>query len=157
MIPGAPKVDSASRNAQGWLPERAARYCDPATLASAWGWYIYAPIDFSVALDKTRLIWTYGKHKEWFRFGPNGGAQFPHFAAEWDVQAPEDLLGKSPPFLTALPEPGLLQIWTGYFVRLAEDWSLAIRAPLICYDLAQSYGRPDQAAASHAGSSPTPI
>jgi hypothetical protein len=37
--------------------------------------------------------------------------------------------GCSPPFLTALPEPGTLQIWTGLMARTAPDWSLLIRAP----------------------------
>jgi hypothetical protein len=39
------------------------------------------------------------------------------------------LKGCSPPFLTALPEPGTLQIRTGLMVRTAPDWSQLARAP----------------------------
>jgi hypothetical protein len=47
----------------------------------------------------------------------------------FDRLAPDTLRGCSPPFLTALPEPGTLQIWTGLMARTADDWSLLIRAP----------------------------
>jgi hypothetical protein len=56
-------------------------------------------------------------------------AQFPDFAARFDKNAPASLAGCSPPFLSALPEPGTLQIWTGLMARTATDWSLLIRAP----------------------------
>jgi hypothetical protein len=129
MIPSAPPVDRASRNAQGWLPERATKYCDAATLASGWGHYLYAPMAFSVKWHKGQMIWQYGKHTEWFALGENGGAQFPGFSAAFDRIAPADLSGCAPPFLTALPEAGLLQIWTGYFVRTNPDESLWIGSP----------------------------
>jgi hypothetical protein len=56
-------------------------------------------------------------------------AQFPDFANRFDQAAPASLAGCSPPFLSALPEPGTLQIWTGLMARTATDWSLLIRAP----------------------------
>ena len=56
-------------------------------------------------------------------------AQFPDFAARFDAVAPDSLAGCSPPFLSALPEPGTLQIWTGLMARTAPNWSLLIRAP----------------------------
>jgi hypothetical protein len=56
-------------------------------------------------------------------------AQFPDFAARFDKAAPASLAGCSPPFLSALPEPGTLQIWTGLLARTVADWSLLIRAP----------------------------
>jgi hypothetical protein len=37
--------------------------------------------------------------------------------------------GFSPPFLTALPGPGIVQVWTGLFVESAEDWSVLVRPP----------------------------
>jgi hypothetical protein len=39
------------------------------------------------------------------------------------------LKGFSPPFLTALPEPGTLQMWTGLIAETAPDWHLLVRAP----------------------------
>jgi hypothetical protein len=56
-------------------------------------------------------------------------AQFPDFSRSFDNVAPGALQGCAPPFLTALPEPGAVQIWTGLMARTAEDWSLLIRPP----------------------------
>jgi hypothetical protein len=47
----------------------------------------------------------------------------------FDILAPPGLAGCSPPFLTALAEPGTVQIWSGLAVRSAADWSLHVRAP----------------------------
>jgi hypothetical protein len=55
--------------------------------------------------------------------------QYPHFRARFDEEVPEDIRGFSPPFLTGLPEPGVVQMWTGLFVRTAPGWSLLSRAP----------------------------
>jgi hypothetical protein len=56
-------------------------------------------------------------------------AQLPNYAAEFDAVAPAALKGCSPPFLTALPEPGTLQIWTGLIAQTAPDWHLLVRTP----------------------------
>ena len=55
--------------------------------------------------------------------------QYPHFRARFDEEVPEDIRGFSPPFLTGRPEPGVVQMWTGLFVRTAPGWSLLSRAP----------------------------
>jgi hypothetical protein len=55
--------------------------------------------------------------------------QFPDFSQAFDAAAPDALRGCAPPFLTVLPEPGLVQVWTGMMVRTAEDWSALVRAP----------------------------
>jgi hypothetical protein len=56
-------------------------------------------------------------------------AQFPNFSQAFDHAAPAALRGCAPPFLTALPEPGTVQIWTGLMARTAPGWSLLIRPP----------------------------
>jgi hypothetical protein len=43
---------------------------------------------------------------------------------------PDVLRGYSPPFLTALPEVGAVQIWTGLLARTRPGWSLSIRPPV---------------------------
>jgi hypothetical protein len=55
--------------------------------------------------------------------------QFPGFSKTFDAAAPAALRGCSPPFLTALPEPGFVQIWTGLMARTAPGWSLLVRSP----------------------------
>jgi hypothetical protein len=56
--------------------------------------------------------------------------QFPNYAAAFNESAPEAFHGYSPPFLTALPEPGNVQIWLGLLAKTRPGWSLAIRPPV---------------------------
>jgi hypothetical protein len=60
----------------------------------------------------------------------SGAVQFPGYAEQFDATAPAFLRGYSPPFLTALPELGGVQIWTGLLARTRPGWSLAVRAPV---------------------------
>jgi hypothetical protein len=77
--------------------------------------------------DGNDIYWQYEGVSDWLPLMPS--AQFPDFAARFNAAAPLDLQNCSPPFLTALPEPGLLQIWTGLMARTAPGWHLLLRAP----------------------------
>lgn len=114
----------ADRSALGTLPMRAARYCDAVCAASAFGWYVFPPMDLSLSFDGEAVFWTHGGLEDWL---PLEAALFPDFAARFDAAAPEAARGCAPPFLTALPEPGVVQVWTGLIARTAPDWSLLIR------------------------------
>jgi hypothetical protein len=124
LIPGCPSPQRADRSAGGMLPTRAFRYCDPVTTASAFGWYIFPPTAFSLQFDGTNVKWTYPGAEQWH---PLGTTQFPDFAAHYDEHAPPDLKGFSPPFMTAFPEPGFVQIWSGLMARTKPGWSLLVR------------------------------
>lgn len=117
----------ADRSLEGILPTRATRYCEAVTTASAFGWWLFPPLDFSVLWDGHEIYWHYGEEPEWL---PLDAAQFPHFARRFNATAPDFAQGCSPPFLTALPEPGTLQMWTGLFARTAPGWSLLLRPPV---------------------------
>jgi len=127
LLRSAPRPVRASRDAMGTLPLRACRYCEASAVASSFGWWLFPPMDFSLLWDGSRLLWTWGDRKDWFLLE---AAQFPGYAAEFDSIVPTAVRGYSPPFLTKLPEPGLVQIWTGYFARSNPDWSMLIRAPV---------------------------
>lgn len=116
----------ADRSAGGMLPTRAFRYCEAVTTASAFGWYVFPPIGFSLLWDGERVFWTFDGADDW---APLSRAQFPGFAAEFDNDAPEHIKGYSPPFVAALPEPGVVQIWSGLIARTQSGWSLLLRAP----------------------------
>jgi hypothetical protein len=116
----------AARDAMGQLPERAVRYCDAAATASSFGWLLHPPMDFSLLWDGQGIVWTWGERKDWLRLD---AAQFPGYAAEFDATVPPAMRGFSPPFLTALPESGLVQVWTGFFARSAPGWSILVRPP----------------------------
>jgi hypothetical protein len=114
----------ADRAAGGTLPTRAFRYCDPVTSASAFGWYLFPPIDFTVMWDGTGLIWTYRGKEDWY---PLTSAQFPGFKKHFSETAPEQFAAFAPSFLTFDPHLHLLQIWSGYFARTKQNWSLLVR------------------------------
>lgn len=124
LIAQARLPQRAARAAGGVIPARAARFCDAVTAASGFGYYIFPPMDLSLLWDGTDIHWTYAGLEHWQVLE---AAQFPDFSAQFDAAAPADLAGCAPPFLTALPEPGHLQIWTGLFARTAPDWSLLVR------------------------------
>jgi hypothetical protein len=124
LIESARLPQRADRAAGGTIPTRAARFCDAITAASGFGYYIFPPTDLSLMWDGADIWWTHGGSDRWSLLE---AAQFPGFSAAFDAEAPAHLRGMSPPFLTALPEPGHVQIWTGLFARTAPDWSLLLR------------------------------
>lgn len=117
----------ADRSACGTLPTRAFRYCEAVTSATAFGWWLFPPMDMQVYWDGHDVHWHFDGADSWLPLQP--AAQFPDFAAAFDAAAPEDMRGCSPPFLTALPEPGTFQLWTGLLARSAPDWHLLLRSP----------------------------
>lgn len=127
LIDRARAPQRADRAAGGTLPTRAFRYCEAVTTASAFGWYVFPPITFSLHWDGEDIAWSYDGADDWY---PLKTAQFPGFSAEFDQAAPEHLRGYAPPFLGALPEPGVVQVWSGLFARTRPDWGLLIRPPV---------------------------
>jgi hypothetical protein len=127
LINQAPLPERADRAAGGTLPTRAFRYCDAVTSASAFGWWLYSPMDFELLWDGSDVYWHYTDAPGWLPL--RSAAQFPRQAAQFDDVVPEALKGCSPPFLTLLPEPGSVQIWTGMIARTVPGWSVLVRAP----------------------------
>lgn len=126
MINDTPKPQRADRSAGGLIPTRAFRYCEPMTTASAFGWYVFPPIDFNVLWNGSEIFWQYGEMENWL---PLDAAQYPGFAHNFDNTCPTSISGYSPPFISAAPEPGVLKIWSGLLVKTAKDWSVLIRQP----------------------------
>ncbi|MCO6415956.1 DUF6065 family protein [Siccirubricoccus sp. KC 17139] len=124
LIDGTRAPERADRSGLGSLPTRALRYCDAVTQAAGFGWHVYPAMDFSLLWDGAQIWWHCEGLEEW---SPLGAAQFPHFAQRFDQAAPAAVRGYSPPFLTALQEPGVVQMWTGLAARTAPGWSLLVR------------------------------
>jgi hypothetical protein len=127
LIDQARPPQRADRSAAGTLPTRAYRYCEAITSATAFGWWAFPPTDLMLLWDGVDIFWRCEAVSDWLPLLPS--AQFPGFAARFNAAAPGTLQDCSPPFLTALPEPGLLQIWTGLMARTAPGWHLLLRAP----------------------------
>jgi len=132
FVPTARLPQRADRSAAGSLPTRAFRYCEPATSASGYGYYIFPPISFSLQWDGHEVMWTWEGAGSWL---PLRSAQFPNFRDHFAGIAPAEIGEYAPPFLGALQEPGLIQCWTGMVARTAPGWSLLVRSPT-------NFGRP---------------
>ena len=129
FAPDSYKPMRADRSAAGTLPMRGYRYCEPVTSASAFGWYLFPPIDFVLMFDGAEIVCNFPElGDEWY---PTlSGVPLPgQLARLADKGAPREVLEFMPPFLSSLHEPGMVQIWTGYFAETAPDWSLLVRAP----------------------------
>jgi hypothetical protein len=92
-------------------------------MASAFGWSFFPPCDL-------RLRWT-GREVEIFNDGCWSRLESLSFGEEqqayWDTAAPPDLKGRLPHVIQRLFVPGIVQIWTGYFVSSAPGWSILVR------------------------------
>ena len=126
FVPQARLPMRADRSALGSLPTRAFRYCEAVTTAAAFGYYVFSPIDFSLLWDGISISWTYKGAEGWM---PLGSAQFPGFGDTFDDAAPEGIKGFAPPFVSAIQEPGLVQLWSGLVCRTAPGTSVLLRAP----------------------------
>jgi hypothetical protein len=132
LIPEARAPKRAERSAAGYLPSRAMRYCDALTSATGYGYWLFPPLDLRLLWDGEQVVWSYGDDERWLPLSAtdSGAVQFPGYAAAFDAAAPEFLRGYSPPFLTALPELGGVQIWTGLLAKTRPGWSLSVRPPV---------------------------
>jgi hypothetical protein len=91
LVPGCRVPQRADRSAAGTMPTRAFRYCEALTSASAFGWYLFPPIGFSLMWDGgSDVLWTYQGADAWF---PLKVAQFPNFADHFDRVAPPEFKG----------------------------------------------------------------
>lgn len=124
LIPGAPDPRRADRSADGTLPVIAYRYCEAIASASAFGWYVYPPLNFSLIWDGTEIAWTYEGADGWY---PLRGAQYPGFLERFEKIAPAGLEELAPTFLVQGKLPGVVQIWSGYLARTAPGWALLSR------------------------------
>ncbi len=125
-IPDCRPPMRADPSVLGTLPSRGFQHCEALRTASSFGWYVFPPIDFTLQWDGSEVIWTYRGAKAWY---PLTSAQFPGYSEAFNRTAPRHLRGFSPPFLTAVPQLGIIQVWTGLFVGSAPDWSILVRPP----------------------------
>ncbi len=124
VIATARPPQRADRAAGGTLPTRATRFCDAAAMASSFGYYVFAPMNFSLMWDGDDIFWSHNAQPEWRLVDLE---PFPGFETTFDARAPGDIAGFAPPFLTRMPEPGIVQIWTGLIAQTAPEWSLLVR------------------------------
>jgi hypothetical protein len=125
MIPDAPQPVRADRSVGGTVPTRAFRYCEPLRTASAFGWYIFPPIDFSLYFDGVDTAWSLDG-ETWNNLD---SIQYPGFSDLFNEHCPAVARDCAPPFLAVGAEPGIIAVWSGFIARTAPGWSLLIRPP----------------------------
>lgn len=118
----------ADKSANGTLPTNGYRYCEPVRTASAFGWYVYLPMEIWVSWSGSEYRWTIDQGENWYVLAD--AIQFPGFAERFDEAAPQEVRGYSPPFLSRTNDPDILQIWTGTFVRTRKDLGVYVRSPV---------------------------
>ncbi|MCJ7872775.1 DUF6065 family protein [Phaeobacter sp. J2-8] len=112
----------ADTGALGRLPLSAFQYCEALRTASALGWYVFPPRDFSLLFDGKEVF--LADESEWraLRSEPLG----PEMETAWEKDFAADY-GPLPNFLEDLSDTGIVQIWTGYFVKTDPGEALQIR------------------------------
>jgi Family of unknown function (DUF6065) len=126
LVPDGTAPRRADKAVGGVIPARALRYCEALTSASAFGWYVFLPMDFKVVWDGQDMLWTYDGVDEWLPL-TRDAVQYPGFSEIFDQAAPPEVRGFAPTFLAPSIQPGGLQIWTGCIARTAPGWSLLVR------------------------------
>ncbi len=119
--------ERASRDAAGTLPIRAVRYCEAVTLATSFGWLVYPPVDCLIRWDGRAIEWS-ADGDDWQPVEES--APFPETDHDPFASAPlcvRDM--PRPALLTAIPEPGIVQVSLGVAARAAPGWGLLIRRP----------------------------
>jgi hypothetical protein len=132
LLPDGRPPKRADRSAAGYLPGNGMRYCDALTSATGNGYCLFPPMDFRLLWDGEQIFWSFGPDESWLPLSgsDSGAVQFPDYAEAFDRAVPEAFRGYSPPFLTALPEAGGVQMWTGLLAKTRPGWSLAVRSPV---------------------------
>jgi hypothetical protein len=100
------------------------RYCEAIASASAFGWYIFPPLNFSLVWDGREIGWTYEGADDWY---PLRNTLSPKFEELFATIAPEGLAELAPSFLVQGKLPGVVQIWSGYLAKTAPRWALLSR------------------------------
>lgn len=126
LMPNLPPPSRADSSLAGTVPLRAYRFCEPFVQANGFGWFVYSPIDFRVVWDGSEFLW---RPRELTSWHPLVRAQVPGYAQWVKDNAPPQYQNLEVPFLSAFPERGVLQIWSGFAVKTPDQWSLLIRGP----------------------------
>jgi hypothetical protein len=117
--------------ALGYIPISAFQYCEAVRVASASGWYLFPPKTISLMFDGKETFIADDGHWRAFTHESLG----EDFSQHWNNHAPEQFQGHAPSYLRRFAVPGVIQIWTGYFVETREDVWLQIRPIANKYDV----------------------
>ena len=123
-LPMAPRP--ALRDAGGFLPIRAARYCEAVTSACGFGWWLYPPMDAWLLWDGGSVFYSFDGEE----YAPlDDSCAFPGMSDAIAAHAPAGLEPVGGALFTAMQEPGVVQVSLGVIAATAAGWSLLLRRP----------------------------
>lgn len=97
-------------------------------MASGFGWYLFPQTDVSLRWDGSTIFYQLDDMPDWLPVAD--GVGFPGPYAAFLEQAPDSVRAVPPPAsLTAIPEPGIIQVSLGIAARSAPGWGLLLRRP----------------------------
>ena len=121
-FPDAHPIIRADKTALGTIPAKAMQYCEAMRTASSFGWYAFPAASVTLLFDGQD---TYIEIDDEWELLKTEHVTDPD--SWWNLQAPEDLEDKAPPFITDIGVPGYVQIWSGHMVQTPQDWSVLVR------------------------------
>lgn len=124
IYPAAVPPMRADKSALGMMPTMAFRHCEPVRLASSFGWYAFPAEEVHLRWNGSDVFVL--QDDGW---QPLSRCELPGFGQYWNQHVPPDLADLAPPFLTRLPMPGMVQVWTGLLCSSAPGWSVLVRPP----------------------------
>lgn len=122
VYPDAISPMRSDKTALGTLPASGYQFCEAVRAASGFGWYVFPPMDIHLRWDGAQIYF-----KEAGAWTVLSSIVYTDFHNYWNEHAPEAHKDRSPPFLSELFIPGLVQIWTGLLVSTIKDWSVLVR------------------------------
>lgn len=121
-VPGLTPPMPADSSALGQIPAAALQYCEALRSASGFGWYLFPALDLRLRWNGSKIL-----IEETGTWIPIQDHQQTSFNNSWSECAGRQLQRPPPRLASELFIPGILQIWSGYFCRTSQDWSLLIR------------------------------
>jgi hypothetical protein len=116
----------ASKTAGDQLPAGHHR-CEPVRAASGLGWYIFLPTSFKLLWSGRKTLISLDDGKTWNKLD---AVQYPDFEQKFQAHAPETAKFSSPWMCGMTQFHGIMQIWPGYLIKTAPDYSLLVRSPI---------------------------
>jgi len=121
-FPEAVPAIRADPTALGTIPADAMRYCEALRTASAFGWYAHPARGVTLLFDGIDIY--VEQENGWELLLAEHAADPDDW---WNNHCPDNLHDLAPPFITAIGNPGFVQIWSGLLVQTKENWSSLIR------------------------------
>ena len=113
----------ADAAALGYMPLSAFQHCEAMRVASGYGTYVFPPCDIQLRFDGYQTFVAADGRWQELRHVPLDDESL----RLWNDACPPEMADKAPNLLSSLPEPGVVQVWSGFFIQTAPGWATHMR------------------------------